>query len=365
MTNRKLFTFALLFTLIFALISTGLVTAQGTDDIKEYSIAVVPQADGTLMNTYTINWCVISNSAGPLTWINIGMPNDTYEVVSFSGDVTKVYADNNDFIYQIRADLPREVNAGDCVTFSFLIHQSAMAYPNTDTNEITYQFTPGWFDEVPVDHLLITWQLPTDPTQVKSFDPTPKSQTDTLASWEAILEPTDRYPVGVVYDKAAFPNFNADVAVSQSPAPTSSTSATGSSDNTPVAATTPDAGFILPIVLSPCVCAVIIVVFIIFIVISSLFSGGRSYRGGSTFGGYHGGGGFLGGLGGGLGGGGASIPNRSGGGSGLFGGRGSSCACVSACACACAGGGGGRAGCSRKGFDVSGLFLTDAKRETK
>jgi hypothetical protein len=367
MNRQRIIAVVLLLMLVISFIPSGAVQAAGTDEIKNYTIDILPQDDGSLVNTYTVNWCVISNAAGPLTWITIAMPNEQYQIVSYSGDVTSAEPDNSGFDYKVRIDLSREVNAGECVNVTVQVHQYGLAYLDKNTNEIGFQFIPGWFSDVPVDHLQLTWHLPTDTTQLKSFDPKPTTQNETQATWESALQPGDKFTLNVSYDQAAFPNFNPNQQISTNAGTPGSGQTTGSTttDNTG-APVSPVLGFILPFALTPCVCVIIIIVLIVLVVLfSALGSAGRSYRGGGFFGGYHGGGGWLGGSGGGSvlgGGGGLSIPSRSGGGSGLFGGRGSSCACVaSGCACACAGG--GRAGCSRKGFDVSSLFKDRQEKE--
>lgn len=365
MTRQRISVITFIFILAIAYVSGGMVHAAGTDEIKNYAIDILPQGDGSLVDTYAINWCVISNSAGPLTWITVGMPNEQYEIVSSSGDVASVRPYNEGFDYKIRVDLPREVNAGDCVNFTVQVHQYGLANLDKTTNEIGFQFTPGWFNDVPVDHLQVTWRLPSDATQVKSLSPKPTTQNDSQAVWESDLQPGEKFPISVVYDKAAFPNFNPEK--TGLPPPTnSSQSGSGystavSNNNVETGAPVSTAPVSEPISLSTCMCVCIILILVLIVIIvvfRFIGSTGRSYHGGGFFGGYPSGGGWMGGGGGGFGssgGGGVSIPNRTGGGSGLFGGRGMSCACVSSgCACACAGG--GRAGCSRKGFDVSSLL---------
>jgi hypothetical protein len=344
--------------------------AAGTDEIKNYAIDILPQGDASLVNTYTINWCVISNSAGPLTWITVGMPNEQYEILSSSGDIASVSPYNEGFDYQIKIDLPREVNAGDCVEFTVQVHQYGMAYLDESTNQISFQFTPGWFNDVPVNHLQVTWHLPSQTTHLKSLNPKPTTQNEALATWESDLQPGEKFPIAVIYDRAEFPDFNPG----QTGLPSSTNpSPPGSDLSTPSSATSIDVnepGTQAPVLESLslstclCICVILILVLIVIVVLFNILgSSSRSYRGGGFFGGYPIGGGWTSG-GGGFGwgsGGGVSIPRRSGGGGGLFGGRGRSCACVSSgCACACAGG--GRAGCSRKGFDVSGL-VQDGRKE--
>ncbi|MGA2490300.1 MAG: hypothetical protein ABSF99_08990, partial [Anaerolineales bacterium] len=234
MNRQRICAIALLFLLAIACVPAGVVQAAGTDEIKNYAIDILPQEDGSLVDTYTINWCVISNSAGPLTWITLGMPNEQYEIVSSSGDVASVTPYNENFNYQIRIDLPREVNAGDCVNFTVQVHQYGVANLDKTTNEITFQFTPGWFDEVPVDHLQVTWHLPSDATQVKSFSPKPAAQSDSQAVWESVLQPGEKYPISVVVDQAAFPNFNPNQATLSAP---TNSSSSGSGYSTAVSTT--------------------------------------------------------------------------------------------------------------------------------
>jgi hypothetical protein len=366
MTRQRICVITFLLMLGLAWLPLEAVQAAGTDEIKSYAIDILPQADGSLVDTYAINWCVISNSAGPLTWISLGMPAEQYQVVSSSGDVSTVRPDNQGFDYKIRIDLPRPVNAGDCVNFSVQIHQYGMANLDQATGQISIQFTPGWFDEVPVELLQVTWHLPSEAAQLKSLDPKPAEQSDSQAVWKSALQPGGKYPITLVYDQAAFPNFNLAQSVPTQAAEVSPTLSDQSTANTSANPNTSAPETTMPIALpalsvSTCICGclILIVVLIVLVGILRLFgSAARSYRGGGFLGGYPRGGGWLGGGGGGgiLGGGaGGGVTNRTGGGSGLFGGRGMSCACVSSgCACACAGG--GRAGCSRKGFDVSGLF---------
>ncbi len=378
MTQPRIRFLTLILVMLVAWVPMGAAQAAGTDEIKNYAIDILPQDDGSLVITYAINWCVISNSAGPLSWFTVGMPNEQYQIMSSSGDVASVTSYNQGFNYQVRIDLPREVNAGECINATVEIHQYGLAYLDSNTNEVSFQFTPGWFDEVPVDVLQVTWQLPMDITQLKSLDPQPTTQSDSQAVWKTSLQPGEKYPLTVVYAKSAFPNYNPSQSTSTQATgsnPLGSNPSTSGSSSTQIASSgsspdnsstgSPIPGLAIPFSITTCLCMCVIAIVVLFVVVAifrALGSAGRSYRSGGWLGGYPRGGGWLLGGGGGLGGGfgspgrgGGGFTPRAGGGSGLFGGRGMSCACVSSgCACACAGG--GRAGCSRKGFDVSGLF---------
>jgi len=328
MTRQRISIMTLIFLLAIACIPGGMVRAAGTDEIKNYAIDILPQEDGSLVDTYAINWCVISNSAGPLTWITLGMPNEQYEIMSSSGDVASVTPYDQGFNYQIRIDLPREVNAGDCVNVTVQIHQYGLAKLDETADQIGFQFTPGWFDEVPVDQLQLTWHLPSDATQVKSVDPKPTDQSASQAVWKTSLQPGGKYPISIQYDKAAFPNFNPNntglpAQTAASPSETGYSTAVSTTDVNTGAPVPSIPDLVQPLSTlsaSSCICMCIIlflVLFVIFVVFRSISSAGRSYRGGGFFGGYTGGGGWLGGGGGGWGsgaGGCASITNRTGGG---------------------------------------------------
>jgi len=385
MTKPKLLLIFILVVLV-SLIHSVVLAQTGTDVIRDYRIDVLPQDDASLINTYTINWCVISDAAGPLTDINVSLPNSDYQIMDFSGDASTVRSADQGAYSQVNVVLTKSINANECVTVTFRIHQLGLAHLDDAKGEIGFQFIPGWFDEVPVEHLQVTWHLPAESTQLKFLSPEPKTREPAQAVWETVLQPGGKLTLNLLYDKAAFPNYG------QQSTPVWPLQGSGGSTETDTAAVATDNGGavapentvstaepllgIIPVGLTTCVCAIIIFVVIILILVSILASGVRSYTGGGTIGGSKPGGGIFGGGGpiflppsrssggGGIfgGGGGGTLslpPSRSGGGGGHFGGAGSSCACV-ACACACACAGGGRAGCSRKGFDISGLLKKPA-----
>ena len=373
----------LIMVVLLSLFPTSVLAQTGTDVIRDYSIDVLPQADASLINTYTINWCAISDAAGPLTNIFVGMPNSDYQIMDFSGDAREVRSVDQGADTRVIVLLTKSINADQCVTVTFRIHQMGLAHLDEQKGEVGFQFIPGWYDEVPVEHLQVTWHLSVVSAQLKSFTPEPKTRDTAQAVWETALQPGDKLTLNLLYDKAAFPNYGKQTT------PVWPLQGSGGSTETGTAVTTDNSGVtttentvstaepllgIIPVGLTTCICAIIIFVLIILILVSMLANGVRSYTGGGTIGGSRPGGGGIfgsgsrtggGGIFGGGGGGTISLPpSRSGGGGGLFGGRGSSCACVS-CACACACAGGGRAGCSRKGFDISALLKKPAAGEEK
>ncbi len=381
--NKPIKILVLILVMLLSLFPSVVLAQTGTDEIREYRIDVLPQEDGSLINTYTINWCVISDAAGPLNNIIVGVPDSDYQIMDFSGDAKDVRSADSGATTQVNVILNKPINANECVTVTFRIHQMGLAHLDGQKGEIGFQFIPGWFAEVPVKHLQVTWHLPTVATQLKSLTPEPNTKDGGQAVWETVLLPGEKLTLNLLFDKTAFPNYgrqstqvwplqgSGSSADTGAAAQTTDNSGAAAADNT-VSTSEPLLG-VVPFGLTTCICAVIIIILIVLFLVIIFSNGMRGYTGGGYIGGPRpGGGGIFGGGrtgGGGIfgGGGGGTIslpPSRSGGGGGLFGGRGSSCACVS-CACACACAGGGRAGCSRKGFDISGLLKKPAAGEEK
>ena len=380
--NRSRIFIILILVVLLSFFPAVVLAQTGTDEIRDYRIDVLPQEDASLINTYMINWCVISDAAGPLTDFYVGMPNSDYQIMDFSGDARAVQSADQGADTRVSVILAKSINANECVTVNFRIHQMGLAHLDDQKGEIGFQFIPGWFDEVPVKHLQVTWHLPPVDIQLKSLTPEPNSRDTVQAVWEKILQPGEKLTLNLLYDKDAFPNYGKQstqvwpLQGSGSSADSGANQTTDQSGAVPVESTLDTSAPLLgafPFGLTPCICTIIIIILVIFFLIMIFSNGIRGYTGGGYIGGPRpGSGGIFGGIrtGGGIyggGGGGGTLslpPSRSGGGSGLFGGRGSSCACVS-CACACACAGGGRAGCSRKGFDISGLLKKPALGEEK
>ncbi len=128
-----------------------------TDEILDYTITVDVNKDATLNLNYHIDWKVLDSGSGigPLTWMKIGIPNkhvvsavgksDTVSRISLSGNYAEVYLD-------------REYYQGDVASVDFLVVQDYMyQVDKLKEGETVYSFTPGWFDDIKVDHLEIRW----------------------------------------------------------------------------------------------------------------------------------------------------------------------------------------------------------------
>ncbi|MGB8644489.1 MAG: hypothetical protein WCF84_04580 [Anaerolineae bacterium] len=328
--------FALILLLAFAALLPPRALAQQPDVIGQYSVHVTPRDDGTLAMEYRFsNYCAATDFPGDKPYLQVGVPNRNFDLVdwgpkSVPNSQTKVWVTSANALQgvnsQVQLNFNKQPLAGECWDLNFTINLREIAYAQ-GSDEVSFQFTPGWFDFAKINALTITWDLPGDRSLVHKTDPAPTIGQSQAVWSDTNLAPNDKFTVTITYAKSAFPNLTAAGAP---PSPPGSSS-TGAPD------------------FSSWILCLFVLIAVLLIV------GSRIFRAFGSDGGYGSGlgGAFLGGFAGGGSGGGSS--SRSGGGGGGFAGRGSSCACA-ACACACACAGGGRAGCTRKGFDISRLI---------
>ena len=297
------------------------------DVLDSYTITITPQADGQLQMVYNLkHYCTYSDWPGDKPYLQIGVPNTTFTITDFGpseGEFKPVKAEplTSDGSYvQMDFDSNHLPKNGNCFDLNFSITQGKMAYPTTDSKEITYKFTPsGWTFPITVKQLTVSWAVPSDASLLKLTDPVTTGKTDTALIWQwnnPVMNGSGMfadYSVKLVYDQSAFQLT--DTSTSQS------SDSNGGSGGI-------SGGTILVIII------VVVVVILLLVVFVGVFSDD----------GYGGGGGII--LGGGSGGG-----HSGGGGLGGSGG-GYSCACAG-CACACACAGGGKVGCSRKFIGIA------------
>lgn len=170
-----------------------------TDEILNYTITVDVNDDATLNLNYHIDWKVLDSGSGigPLTWMNIGIPNshvvsavgksDTVERISLSGNYAEVYLD-------------REYYEGDVASVDFLIVQDYMyQVDKLKEGETVYTFTPGWFDDIRVDNLEIRW----DSTKAVAFTPECLMDGNEYV-WTDSLSKGGKYTITVTYPNDAY-----------------------------------------------------------------------------------------------------------------------------------------------------------------
>ncbi len=290
--------------------------AKNLDEITDYEVKVTPNKKyGSLDIEYTIKWKVLdSTTEGPLTWVQIGTPNEYFSnVEKKSSNIRSISRYNN---YAVRIDFNEKYKAGDEFTFSYKIHQTNLYTIKGD--QVEFEFWPAWFDSIEVKYLAIFWE-----GQGVS------SANNTAKEGEYLMWSAENLPNGgKLKTKITYPvSYFTNIDLTKSGQGTMNKKQNTTTDG--FGSSIQNFGFIL---------LVFIVLVIVFISILSSNSGYYGHRGfyGSrssyrSYGGYsshH-----------------SSCVH-------------SSCACAS-CACACACAGSGRAGCSLK--DFYGTNLTSKK----
>lgn len=312
------------------------------DEIVNYQVDVTPNTeDGSLTIQVTLDWkpledlpATISQKGGA----KVGIPNGSIrEMTALTDNIQSIDYDNS-YAY---IDFTQSYDANETFRFAFRWVQEYM-YTLSDSGAVSYDYTPGWFKEAPVDVMTLTWHDPASVAGVGSDGQTGGDHVLTASN----MEPGDRLNFTVEY--ASWPSTlyweNSRDNLPDNSRGDDSYDDSDDSDN-----------WVFTVF-------VIFVLVIFFVVRAAVYDGyaggfgtryvfvhglwypagpdGRHPRPGSVgtkhkpapprssgFGGGKRGGGF---------------------GGGGFGGGGSHCACASSCACACACAGGGRAGCSAK-----------------
>lgn len=198
--SRVLGILCIAFILLFLPVMEGKAAAD-TDEILDYNITVDVNEDATLTITYDILWKVLeSDDAGPLQWVKIGIPNDRYQFCSaLSDNITSISISSSggSFAEVYFDDMYYE---GETVHFQFYLVQDYMYQMNRDEEGYTvYSFTPGWFDDIRVDHLTIRWN--NDKASVWSPECLIENGYNV---WSTSLSKGEKFKVEVTYPNDAF-----------------------------------------------------------------------------------------------------------------------------------------------------------------
>lgn len=137
------------------------------DYIPDYFVTVDLREDGSADIVYDITWQVIDgDQTDYLSWVKIGLPNayaedltpltDTISDLQYTGDggsYAKVVFARRYYSPKVAAQ-----NGGESrVRFAFSVHQSHLFTLNDD-GTATFEFTPGWFDDLVVEHMQVRWR---------------------------------------------------------------------------------------------------------------------------------------------------------------------------------------------------------------
>ena len=171
---------------------------SGVDRIDKYSISVSVNEDGSLNMDYRITWTVLSNIEGPLEWVKIGVPNDDVDnVQAISSNIKKAKYYSEDGQDYIRVDFNRQYKAGDTFEFHYSFTQYNMF--RQKGADVTYDFTPGWFDEINVTNYMIMWK----DENVRSVDPA-RGASNGYYVWTGSLRAGQKTNVKITYSSDAY-----------------------------------------------------------------------------------------------------------------------------------------------------------------
>ena len=180
---------------------TARADAAELDEILRYEVTVDVGGDAALRMRYRIDWKVLdSTSEGPLSWVRIGVPNSHCTSLMPLSSAVSGLGYRSDGGGYVRVDLDRDYYAGEVAAIEFELVQDYMYQIDERVEgETVYRFTPGWFDDVRVDEMVIRWN--TD----KAIGQTPACLVeDGYYTWTAALDKGEKFSVSVTYPNDAF-----------------------------------------------------------------------------------------------------------------------------------------------------------------
>lgn len=147
---KKFFT---LLCLCLLLLGTSVTTAFAgdLDYIDEYHVTVTPNTDdGSLHIEVRFRWTVLDE--GPVEWLQIGVPNGSIrEEMALTDNIGDIFFDNS-FMYVY---FNRGYDDGETFEFAYSWVQEYMY--TLDGSAVSYDYTPGWFDEAKIGKMTLTW----------------------------------------------------------------------------------------------------------------------------------------------------------------------------------------------------------------
>ena len=193
LTMRKILCRVLLcLCLVLALAPVPAAYAQDLDVTPD------PQ-DGSLRIQVTLEWTVLAE--GPVSWVKIGVPNGSIrEETALTDNIDRLNFDNS-YMYVY---FDRDYNDGETFRFSYSWVQEYMYALEGDT--VSYDYTPGWFDEARVGQMTLTWHDPAGVDGAGSDGQTGGDHVLTASN----MEPGDRLNFTVEY--ASWPRMAAGTA---------------------------------------------------------------------------------------------------------------------------------------------------------
>ena len=165
--------------------------AADLDYIASYDISVTPNTDdGSLDIRVQIEWQVLDE--GPVEWVKIGLPNGSIRnETALTANIDRLSYDNSYmYVYFVRG-----YDDGETILFAYSWTQEYMY--NLDGGAVTYDYTPGWFDEARVGQMTLTW---TDPDSVTASSVSGTSGPSPYILERENLSHGERLNISVRYD---------------------------------------------------------------------------------------------------------------------------------------------------------------------
>lgn len=259
--KKKILFILVLFLISFAclFIENKAYATTDLDEIENYIVTVDPRmTDGTLDITYEITWKVLdSTTEGPLSWVQIGTPNQNFDnATAITSNIKRISKYNGSYV---KIEFDRNYYAGDEILFKYKIHQQYMY--KIKGSKVSYDFTPAWFTDAEVKKMQIRWN---------AQDVTKSDESLTYGNYliwnKSNMSKGEKLSASVEYNESAFTALDANK---------QSTNVKKSSSGIGI-----DPGIIFPLLF--------FIIFVILVIIS--FFGGGGYYGhrGFYYGGYYG-----------------------------------------------------------------------------
>ena len=205
--SKKLVKIIMSFIIVISaiLLAVKVRAANPVDEITDYTVVVDVREDGTLDISYDFTWHVVEDDGEALTYVDFGIPNEHVdEIKSRSREsIDKIeFTDdyhNSDGAY-VKILLKDEYYEGDYIHIAFSIHQSYMYRILDDEQQLRYNFTPGWFDEMQIQKLTIKWNA----DQVEEVSDDYDMEGSYYVWTKSDLDEGERYPITIYYDRDAY-----------------------------------------------------------------------------------------------------------------------------------------------------------------
>lgn len=205
--SKKLVKIIMSFIIVISaiLLAVKVRAANPVDEITDYTVVVDVREDGTLDISYDFTWHVVEDDGEALTYVDFGIPNEHVDEIKSRSrkSIDKIeFTDdyhNSDGAY-VKILLKDEYYEGDYIHIAFSIHQSYMYRILDDEQQLRYNFTPGWFDEMKIQKLTIKWNA----DQVEEVSDDYDMEGSYYVWTKSDLDEGERYPITIYYDRDAY-----------------------------------------------------------------------------------------------------------------------------------------------------------------